>query len=85
MVLSIHWLLENGNTGEEQFLWDVAELAHQQVLYMYSYCTSNLTCDILLYLSVVVLCFRVLTGRATLQEMTFQPVQHSHSIWQIMV
>lgn len=31
MVLSIHWLLENGNTGEEQFLWDVAELAQQQV------------------------------------------------------
>jgi hypothetical protein len=30
MILSIHWLLDNGNTGEEQFLWDIAELAHQQ-------------------------------------------------------
>ena len=35
MVLSVHWLLENGNTGEEQFLWDLAEQAKQQVRVLY--------------------------------------------------
>ena len=29
-VLSIHWLLDN-YPAEEQFLWDLAELAHDQV------------------------------------------------------
>ena len=30
LVLSIHWLLENHPDGNEQQLWDMAELAHQQ-------------------------------------------------------
>ena len=30
LVLSIHWLLENHPDDNEQQLWDVAELAHQQ-------------------------------------------------------
>ncbi|XP_065186897.1 uncharacterized protein LOC135817607 [Sycon ciliatum] len=29
-VLTCHWLLDNNKTDEEQFVWDVAELAHQQ-------------------------------------------------------
>ncbi|XP_065833436.1 uncharacterized protein [Oscarella lobularis] len=30
LAVSCHWLIEYGSTGEEQFLWDVAELASQQ-------------------------------------------------------
>ena len=30
LVLSVHWLLENHPNGNEQLLWDIAELAHQQ-------------------------------------------------------
>ena len=29
-MLSVHWLLENHPDGNEQQLWDIAELAHQQ-------------------------------------------------------
>ena len=29
-VLSVHWMLENSPMGQEQLLWDLAELAHQQ-------------------------------------------------------
>ena len=29
-VVSIHWLLDYHPSGEEQFLWDIAELVYQQ-------------------------------------------------------
>lgn len=29
-VLSIHWLMDNHPSGQEQFLWDIAELSYQQ-------------------------------------------------------
>ncbi len=29
-VVSIHWLLDNHPSGQEQFLWDLAELVYQQ-------------------------------------------------------
>ena len=32
LVLTVHWLLDNNSMDQEQFLWDLAELAHQQVL-----------------------------------------------------
>ena len=31
LVLTLHWLLDNYPNGEEQFLWDMAELVQQQV------------------------------------------------------
>ena len=30
LVLSIHWMLENNPGGNEQMLWDFAELMHEQ-------------------------------------------------------
>lgn len=30
MILSVHWLLENAPQGQEQFLWDLAELCKEQ-------------------------------------------------------
>ena len=32
LVLSIHWMLDNHPSDQEQFLWDMAELVHNQVL-----------------------------------------------------
>lgn len=29
-VMTLHWLLENESNGEEQFLWDLAEMAAEQ-------------------------------------------------------
>ena len=31
MVLTLHWLIDHNATDEKQFLWDLAETAHQQV------------------------------------------------------
>ena len=30
LVLSIHWMLDNSPMGQEQMLWDFAELVHKQ-------------------------------------------------------
>ena len=30
LVLTVHWMLKNHPSGEEQMLWDLAELSHQQ-------------------------------------------------------
>ncbi len=30
LVLTMHWMLRNHPQGEEQMLWDLAELLHQQ-------------------------------------------------------
>ena len=30
LVLTVHWMLQNHPSGEEQMLWDLAELLHEQ-------------------------------------------------------
>ena len=30
MILTLHWLIDHNATTELQFLWDLAEMAHQQ-------------------------------------------------------
>ena len=55
LVLTVHWLLEFHPSGQEQLLWDLAELLHQQVL---PSSTSSL--------SVSPIYRRALTGRSGL-------------------
>ena len=31
LVLTVHWMLDFHASGQEQMLWDLAELLHQQV------------------------------------------------------
>ena len=34
-MLTVHWLLEFQPSGQEQMLWDLAELLHQQVYFLH--------------------------------------------------
>ena len=62
LVLTVHWLLEFHPSGQEQLLWDLAEMLHQQVVFLLDSHIHNSLC-------------RDLTGGSGLKAHHFQQDQ----------